>query len=75
MGVLTFETCWALSKEIIKQVTSSWSLFIELQNMSETFPIQEEYGDMTRKRTQAFIQSTVIIVRLQWNFGFSRHIS
>jgi len=28
--VLTFETCWALSNEIINQVTSSWSLFIQL---------------------------------------------
>jgi hypothetical protein len=30
MDVLTFETCWALNKEINKQVTSSWSLFIQL---------------------------------------------
>jgi len=30
MDVLTSETCWALNKEIIKQVTSSWSLFIQL---------------------------------------------
>ena len=30
MYVLTYETCWALSKEIIKQVTSSWSLFTQL---------------------------------------------
>ena len=29
MDVLTSETCWALNNEIIKQVTSSWSLFIE----------------------------------------------
>jgi len=29
MDVLTSETCWALSKEIIKQVTSSWSLFTQ----------------------------------------------
>jgi len=28
--VLTSETCWALNNEIIKQVTSSWSLFIQL---------------------------------------------
>ena len=27
MDVLTSETCWALSNEIIKQVASSWSLF------------------------------------------------
>ena len=30
MGVLTSETCWALNNEIIKQVTWSWSLFIQL---------------------------------------------
>jgi len=30
MDVLTFETCWALNSEIINQVTSSWSLFIQL---------------------------------------------
>ena len=30
MDVLTSETCWALNDEIIKQVTSSCSLFIQL---------------------------------------------
>ena len=30
MDVLTCETCRALNNEIIKQVTSSWSLFIQL---------------------------------------------
>ena len=30
MGVLTFETCWAINSEIIKQLTSSWSIFIQL---------------------------------------------
>jgi len=30
MDVLTSETCRALNNEIIKQVTSSWSLFIQL---------------------------------------------
>jgi len=29
MGVLTSGTCWALIKEIIKQVTSSWSLLTQ----------------------------------------------
>ena len=29
MNVLTFETCWAVNSEIIKQVTSSWSIFIQ----------------------------------------------
>ena len=32
MDVLTSETCWALNNEIIKQVTSSWSLFIQLSS-------------------------------------------
>jgi hypothetical protein len=30
MDVLTFETCSAVNSEIIKQVTSSWSIFIQL---------------------------------------------
>ena len=29
MDVLTSETCWALNNEIIKHVTSNWSLFIQ----------------------------------------------
>jgi len=36
MDVLTSETCWTLNNEIIKQVTSSWSFFIQLK--STTFP-------------------------------------
>ena len=30
MDVLTFETCWAVNSEKIKQVISSWSIFIQL---------------------------------------------
>ena len=30
MDVLTSETCWAINNEIIKQVTSSWYIFIQL---------------------------------------------
>jgi len=29
VDVLTSETCWVLNKEIMKQVTSSWSLFTQ----------------------------------------------
>ena len=29
MDVLTFEKCWTVNSEIIKQVTSSWSSFIQ----------------------------------------------
>ena len=34
MDVLTLETCWAVNSEIIKQVTSSWSIFIQLRKSS-----------------------------------------
>ena len=30
IDVLTLETCWAVNSEIIKQMTSSWYIFIEL---------------------------------------------
>jgi len=37
MDVLTFETCWAVNSEIIKQVTSSWSIFIQVCNKFRVF--------------------------------------
>ena len=40
MDVLTSETCWALNKEIIKQVTSSWSLFTQPNLMLILFHFQ-----------------------------------
>ena len=36
MDVLTSETCWALNNEIKKQVTTSWSIFIQQQNYVQT---------------------------------------
>ena len=33
MDVRTFETCWAVNSEIIKRVTSSWSIFIQQQDV------------------------------------------
>ena len=30
MDVQTFETCWVVNNEIIKQMTSSWSIFIHI---------------------------------------------
>jgi len=33
MDVLTSETCWALNNEIKKQVTSIWSLFIQIRSL------------------------------------------
>jgi len=45
MDVLTSETCWALNNEIIKQVTSSWSLYSNIKMMHgpiniDTFCVQ-----------------------------------
>ena len=37
MDVLTFETCRAVNSEIIKQVTSSWSIFIQLREILYMF--------------------------------------
>jgi len=34
MDVLTFETCLTVNSEIIKQVTSSWSILIQLSKVS-----------------------------------------
>ena len=42
MDVLTFETCWAVNGEIIKWVTSSWSIFIQL-------PLEIDFILATRK--------------------------
>ena len=38
MDVLTSETCWVLNNEIIKQVTSSSSLFIQVPQLAKKFP-------------------------------------
>ena len=38
MNALTFETCSAVNSEIIKRVTSSWSIFIELSVWTLTEP-------------------------------------
>ena len=36
MDVLIFETCWVVNSEIIKQVTSSWYIFIQLTSVEIT---------------------------------------
>jgi hypothetical protein len=44
MDVLTSETCWALNNEIIKQVTSSWSIFIQLRDeVPSPTDVQRQY--------------------------------
>ena len=40
--VLTSETCWALNSEIIKQVTPSWSIFIQLSRNEITEQISRK---------------------------------
>jgi len=53
MDVLASETCWAVNNEIIKQVTSSWSLFNQLwrnQFIIPTLPcrhLQNEHNPNT----------------------------
>jgi len=42
MDVLTFETCWAVNSEIIKQVTSSRSIFFQL-NFKFSWPCISVY--------------------------------
>ena len=43
MDVLTSETCSALNNEILKQVTSSWSLFIQIVKRCILLVISCEY--------------------------------
>jgi len=43
MDVLTSETCWALNSEIIKQVTSSWSLYSTIKVMHSPINIIVQY--------------------------------
>jgi len=47
MDVLMSETCWAVNKEIIKQSTSSWSLFIQVN------------GILSKKDLQSFNNSVL----------------
>jgi hypothetical protein len=55
MDVLTFETCWAVNSEIIKQVTSSWSIFIQLSRYQpiiwQTFLCYQKYIRSTWRTT------------------------
>jgi len=52
MDVLTFETCWALNNEIKKQVTWSWSLFIQL---SIWCTVQWTWGSLLYTRDLAIV--------------------
>jgi len=61
IDVLTSETCWALNDEIIKQVTSSWSLFIQLSNSL--------FVQLMHKNT---IKTLRIIKVAPWYFGLHK---
>ena len=57
MDVLTSETCWALDNEIIKQVTSSWSLFI--QRWKCPFPYHEGTERFNFSSNHSFLNSVL----------------
>ena len=57
MDVLTFETCWAVNSEIIKQVTSSWSIFIQLANT--LLYVQTELSVQVLKLLKLFLKKKI----------------
>ena len=71
MDALTFETRWAVNSEIIKQVTSSWSIFIQvythvymrtaltltLQYIATGCTPQKHYGRLHIKQTDILWQA------------------
>jgi hypothetical protein len=54
--VLTFETCRAVNSEIIKQVTSSWSIFIQQCSLF----IQSFTSGMNLQRTTPWQSKTPV---------------
>ena len=77
MDVLTFETCWAVNSEIVKQMTSSWSIFIQLccwyslQLLSETcFILRRVEWVIVITVLRSAYKVPVIIVRSYWNLNF-----
>ena len=60
MDVLTSETCSALNNEIIKRVTSSWSLFIQLSRRMQSNKHKIQHDDFYEgsKFTQLISSST-----------------
>ena len=67
MDVLTFETCWAVNSEIIKQVTSSWSIFIQ-QFYNYFLVISVKLWDPTEQnKKDQFISITLnLLVYIVW---------
>ena len=64
MDALTFETCWAVNSEIIKQVTSSWSIFIQLDNY---LFVTKFFGPLSVRRLKAITHPTASVILLTEN--------
>jgi len=62
MDVLTSETCRALNKEIIKQVTSIWSLFIQLEGNYLKDNHKVTWMDQKKKK-QSIIEKMKILMK------------
>ena len=76
MDVLTSETCWALNNEIIKQVTSCWSIFIQVSNMlyactilsSVACPTLQNFSTLSNKR-QDFREKKILNTKCIFRFS------
>jgi len=76
MDVLKFETCWALNNEIIKQLTSSWSIFIQPTTSLHwallwaiEFTGLYEIGNPTKKEQQLVsyeIMTLYLLICIKW---------
>ena len=64
MDVLTFEICWVVNSEIINQVASSWSIFIQKLFVRE-FISRNLIGDL---KTEIFVFPSDIIYRKDFIF-------
>ena len=62
MNVLTFETYWAVNSEIIKQVTSSWSIVIQVPRI---------IVEKSRRPVRRADNLTTFMCLLSWNMGAS----
>ena len=71
MDVLTFETCWAANSEIIKQVTSSWSIFIQLWKFLLMIKTVELYSKTIKLNLHVLYVCGVTQLRRPWVVWFS----
>ena len=61
MDVLTSETCWALYKEIIKQVTSSWSLFTQWHQVGLSLLNYQDDAQSNKHKITHLVTTLVIV--------------